>query len=145
MLVHGFQLCTVYSLEVEQTGQGCFKVSVSSFFFFCLCWVSTGRRSALYQEGVTDTHPPSVDPFSPSVRQRKSKKSASLVFGVNTVGSYGSCSSTWAATSPEWNCPLWKASANVYFPSRSAVEFNCGYKGEVGGKQRMWWWWVATV
>lgn len=42
-------------------------------------FLSTGRRSALCQEGITDTHPPSVDPFSPTVQQKGAKRT-SVVF-----------------------------------------------------------------
>lgn len=40
------------------------------FWGDCLSAESHGGGSARYQKGITDTYPPSVDPFSPSVRQK---------------------------------------------------------------------------
>lgn len=54
--MHGFQLCTVYSLEVEQTGQGCFKASVSSFFFFFASAESPQAGGQLFTRRESLTH-----------------------------------------------------------------------------------------
>lgn len=138
--------CVLYTVwKWNKQVKAALKWASAAFFFFASAESpQAGGQLFTRRESLTHIHR-LLTHLAHLYAREKAKKSASLVFGVNTVGSYGSCSSTWAATSPEWNCPLWKASANVYFPSRSAVEFNCGYKGEVGGKQRMWWWWVATV
>ncbi len=36
----------------------------------------------MYQKGITDTHPPSVDPFSPSVQQKKAQKKKKYMTGI---------------------------------------------------------------
>lgn len=55
-----------------RTDSSCNKqVNVSEHQQLFFSAESHGRGSALHQKGITDTHPPSVDPFSPSVQQKR--------------------------------------------------------------------------
>ena len=142
MLVRGFQLCTVYSLEVEQTGQGCFKASVSSFFFFFFASAESpqaGGQLFTRRESLTHIHrllTHLAHLYGREKAKKKKKKMHCWYLELIQLGLTGHEHQHGLPHLPNEIVPFEKASTNVYIPSCSAVDFNYGYKGEGGGKQR---------
>lgn len=86
-------LYCVYSLEVKQTGQGCFQVSISSFLFSAESPQAGGQRYTR-RESMTHIHRLLTHLAHLYSRNRQTNKNMVLVFGGGIDGPYRSLLST---------------------------------------------------